>query len=324
MSIHTHATRNDTASEVLASGTLHCGDNLAWLKSLPTGCADLVFTSPPYVDCRTYGIGFKLTGQAWVDWAVERYIECVRVSRGLVAWVVEGKTKRFRWDATPALLMADLHRRGVKLRKPPIYKRDGIPGSGGPEWLKNKYEFIVCASHGRLPWSENTAMGHPPRFAPGGALSHRHADGRRKNSYASAACQNRMGGTHSHDGRTYGPRLQREGDVRRVPQYAPPKNANPGNIIDCGPGGGGHMGSRLAHENEAPFPEKLAEFFIRSFSPPGGLVIDPHMGSGTVAAVAERHGRGWAGCDVRESQIELARRRVEEVKASRQEATIGA
>lgn len=73
------------------------------------------------------------------------------------------------------------------------------------------------------------------------------------------------------------------------------------------------MGSDLAHENEAPFPEALAEFFIKSFCPPGGTVLDPFGGSGTVGAVAERLGRNAILIDLRESQVELAGRRMEEV-----------
>jgi DNA modification methylase len=81
------------------------------------------------------------------------------------------------------------------------------------------------------------------------------------------------------------------------------------------------MGSRLAHQNEAPFPEALAEFFIRSFCPPGGVVFDPFCGSGTTAAVALRHGRNAIACDIRESQIELTCRRIVEVRARADEVT---
>ena len=70
------------------------------------------------------------------------------------------------------------------------------------------------------------------------------------------------------------------------------------------------MGDALAHDNEAPFPEALAEFFIRSFCPPDGFVLDPFMGSGTTIAVALRHGRKAVGIDIRASQVELARKRV--------------
>lgn len=278
---------------------LETGDCLDVLSTYPDDYFDLTFTSPPYEAARTYDIDFKLRGDDWVKWAVERYMECLRVTRGLCAWVVEGQTRRFRWSATPALMMAELHRRGVHLRKPPAFHRIGIPGSGGPDWLRNDYEFIICGTKGgKLPWSDNTAMGHPPKYPPGGALSYRHADGQRKNAREKG-----------RDGRTYSPRPQREGDVRRVRTYNPPKKSNPGNVIHCMVGGG-HLGSPLAHENEAPFPEALAEFFVRSFCPPGGCVLDPFCGSGTTLAVALRTGRDALGIDVRESQVDLSTRRL--------------
>jgi DNA modification methylase len=256
------------------------GDCLDILKQFPDNHFDLCITSPPYEAQRKYGeLGFNLTGQDWVDWAVERYLECVRVTKGLVAWVIEGQTRAFQWSATPALLMADLHRKGVKLRKPPVYHRVGIPGSGGPDWLRNDYEFIVCSSKGRLPWSEPTATGHPPKYAPGGKLSHRKASGDRV------------------DQRT----------------YSPPKLANPGNVIRC-KAGGGHLGSKYAHENEAPFPISLVEVFIKSFCVPGGMVLDPFCGSGTTLVAASSNHRHSVGIDIRTSQIALsAKRYYEEV-----------
>lgn len=70
------------------------------------------------------------------------------------------------------------------------------------------------------------------------------------------------------------------------------------------------MGSPLAHENEAPFPEKLVEFFVKSFCPPGGRIIDPFGGSGTTGAVAARLGREATLIEMRRSQIEIAQRRI--------------
>lgn len=272
--------------------SVFCRDCLEWMREQPDNSVDLVFGSPPYEAARTYGIDFNLRGQAWVDWMVERMTQMVRISRGLVAMVLEGQTRKFAWTATPALLMADLHRAGITLRKPPIYNRVGIPGSGGPDWLRNDYEFIVCCtSGGKLHWSDNTAMGHTPKWAPGGAPSHRMANGRRVHKL----------------------HTKRDAGETRAQGYNPPEKANPGNIINCKVGGG-LLGSMLAHENEAPFPEKLAEFFVRSFCPPGGTVYDPFAGSGTTLAVAKRLGRKHLGTDVRQSQVDLTKRRIDEVQ----------
>jgi hypothetical protein len=341
-------------------------DCLAWMRAQPSNSVDLVFGSPPYEAARTYGIDFKLKGQAWVDWMVERIVEAVRISRGLVAMVVEGQTRKFRWSAAPVLLMADLHRAGIHLRKPPAFARVGIPGSGGPDWLRNDYEFIVCCtSGGKLPWSDNTAMGHPPKWAPGGEMSNRSVDGSRVNGRdlygftphdgepspterangkrRKKAKYNQWG--HSmesptetargatgkrnnkknrpshkeatrpvvHNGRAVSrTRLNTEPDgSQREQGYTVPVLANPGNVIECVVGGG-VMGSHRCHENEAPFPEKLAEFFIRSFCPPGGTVADIFCGSGTVPKVASMCGRNSIGVDIRASQIELTARRLRE------------
>ena len=288
------------------------GDCLELLRSMPDNYVDLVFCSPPYEQARTYGVDFKLKGQEFVDWALARYVECVRVSKGLVAWVIEGQTRQFRWTSTPALLMADLHRAGVKLRKPPIFHRVGIPGSGGPDWLRNDYEFIICASKGKLPWSDNTACGHPPKYAEGGMPSHRVSDGSRVNVLDAKSghvlvSSRTSGRLVSHrDKNGYSPRI-----------YQNPERANPGNVIKCTVGGG-RMGSTLAHENEAPFPESLAEFFVKSFCPPGGIVLDPFMGSGTSLAVALKNGRNAIGFDIRESQLELTARRLATIQPTKE------
>jgi DNA modification methylase len=282
-------------------------DVLDFLRAQPEGSVDLVFGSPPYEQARLYleggeNLGISRKTDAWVAWMVEVYLEAQRACKGLVAFVVAGQTRNYRWSAGPALLMAELHRAGLNLRNPPLFSRVGIPGSGGPDWLRSDYEWIVCTSRpGKLPWSNNTACGHPPKWAPGGAMSNRHVDGRRINDRAK---NNKPGkfrrATSGH----------KNGDTQNSDSYAPPALANPGNIIKCIVGGGVMGGDEYASQNEAPFPEKLAEFFVLSFCPPGGTVCDPFSGSGTTAAVAVRHGRNFVGCDLRQSQVELGLKRV--------------
>ena len=271
-------------------GILVCADNLEYMKSLPDDSVDLIFGSPPYEAQRTYReLQFNLTGDAWVEWMLERWIEMQRICRGLVAMVVEGYTKDFQWSATPALLMAKLHRAGFKLRKPVIYQRNGIPGTGGTDWLRNDYEFVICTSKDKLPWADNTVMGHPPKYGPGGAMSNRTKDGTRvrKFNWRNA-----------------------DGEIVHK-EYKQEKIANPGNIVNVGAVGGGNIGCKIAHEGDAPFPEKLAEFFIRSFCPPGGTVFEPFCGTGTTVSVARQHHRKFIGIDIRESEIEKSQRRLQ-------------
>ncbi len=260
-------------------------DAIEWLRSLPPKSVDLVFFSPPYEDCRTYGLPPMPVGQAWVDWMVEVFAAATAACRGLVACVCEGKTRKFKYTATPFLLVADLHRKGFNLRKPPIFHRVGIPGSGGPDWLRNDYETIICVTPPGRGYFDVSAVGKPPKYAPGGRMSYR------------------------------GPAGYRQGDTGPQREYTPPPFANPGNVITCKVGGG-HLGDPLAHENEAPFPEALVEFFVAGYTRPDGIVADPFAGSGTTLAVAKKLGRQYVGCDIRESQILLTRERLARIEES--------
>lgn len=328
---------------------MYQGDCLEVMRGMRAQSVDLIITSPPYEDARTYGIGFSLREEAWVRWAADRFMECLRVSRGIVAWVLEGKTERYEWSATPILLMAEIRRRGAVLRKPMVYARVGIPGSGGPDYFRNDHEYVIVATarRGKLRWSDNTACGHPPKWGPGGEMSHRLGNGARVNQWGKTGGPRGMGNKDKHGNveravrpshvtvrlgtgqnlkgsiasplwrmaRGKSPTGEQNPD-RTVPA---PKIANPGNVIQEGSDiirvnvGGGVMGDRFAHENEAPFSEVIAERFVRSFCPPGGIVLDPFGGSGTVAKVAAMHGRNVVLIDVRGGKggLDTARRRIE-------------
>jgi hypothetical protein len=275
---------------------------------------DLVFGSPLYCDARTYGIAAQRDCGEWVRWMREITIEALRVARNCVVWVAAGVTRKHTYWPACEGLMYEWWRRGGSLYRPCYWHRVGIAGSGGKRWFRSDVEYVMCFKRpGPLPWSDNTAMGHPPKWAPGGAMSHRLSDGTRRNQWGAGERSNR---SRTADGRLAGrPRPSHRIGTRAEaeaadPQYRPPKLANPGNLISI-PVGGGLMGHPLAHENEAPFPEALAEWFIRSLCPPGGIVLDPFSGSGTTVAVAERLGRHGIGLDLRRGQAEIARRRIE-------------
>ena len=301
-------------------------DCLEFLKAQPEDSLDLVFGSPPYQNARLYledgqDLGVARAAEEWAWWMVDVFKAAQKACKGLVAMVVAGQTNDFRWNAAPAILMTELHRQGFNLRNPPIYHRVGIPGSGGPDWLRSDYEWVVCTSRpGRLPWSDPTACGHPPKYAPGGEMSHQTANGRvnkrdKWGRHGSTGNRKANGERKPQQCNKRATRGYAGGDTVSGEGYEPPVLANPGNVIHC-PVGGGQMGSPLAHDNEAPFPERLAEFFVLSFCPPGGLVCDPFSGSGTTAAVCKRWGRRFTGCDLRASQVELTRKRLETVTPS--------
>ena len=152
-------------------------------------------------------------------------------------------------------------------------------------------------------------------------MSHRLSDGTRKNQWGGSSKS--TGGERQKDGtlRQAKPRPSHKFTTKRRLERGnekgspcgQPKIANPGNVLKFNVGKG-HMGHDIAHENEAPFPESLADFIIRSFCPPGGVVLDCFSGSGTTCAAAEKSERQWIGVDIRESEIEKGNRRIADIK----------
>jgi site-specific DNA-methyltransferase (adenine-specific) len=68
--------------------------------------------------------------------------------------------------------------------------------------------------------------------------------------------------------------------------------------------------SKFREAHFAVFPEKLVETCVEAGCAPGGVVLDPFMGSGTVAVVARRLGRSYLGIDCVAEYVEMARKRV--------------
>ncbi len=60
----------------------------------------------------------------------------------------------------------------------------------------------------------------------------------------------------------------------------------------------------------ATFPPNLIEPCILAGCPPGGVVMDPFMGSGTTGLVAAKHGRRFIGIDLNQEYVAIAARRL--------------
>ena len=266
--------------------------------ALPDQSVDLVIGSPPYMDARTYGIGAQRGCVEWVEWMLGVTTEALRVSRGAVVWVMAGVTRdRNYWPGCEGLAY-EWFRRGGHAYRPCYWHRVGVPGSGGDQWFRADVEYAMAFKRpGKLPWTDNTALADPPKCAPGGAMANRLGDGRRVNKL---------------DRPPDKARRKRQADGSREDQgYYAPVLANPGNLLSRKTGGG-CLGHELAHINEAPYPEGVPEFFVKSLCPPAGLVLDPFGGSGTTASVAARSGRVGLSFDLRPGQADLARRRIED------------
>lgn len=118
---------------------IHCGDNCDVMGELPRECIDLVVTSPPYDDLRTYcGHSWDFFGVAW---------QLVRVLKpgGVIVWVVSDATKN--GSETGSSMEQALHfkRLGLNLHDTMVYQiaGTGAKGSNLAYWQEWEYCFVL-------------------------------------------------------------------------------------------------------------------------------------------------------------------------------------
>ena len=70
---------------------------------------------------------------------------------------------------------------------------------------------------------------------------------------------------------------------------------------------------RAVHPTQKP--EGIIEPLLLYSVPPGGLVLDPFMGSGTTAQVALQHGRQYIGCELNSDYDALQRERLLKIQS---------
>jgi DNA modification methylase len=74
---------------------------------------------------------------------------------------------------------------------------------------------------------------------------------------------------------------------------------------------------RVYGDENAEYPTQKNESLVRRFvelgSVPGDLVLDCFVGSGTTAAVAQRLGRRWIGCDINKGAIQTTSKRLQAI-----------
>ena len=90
-----------------------------------------------------------------------------------------------------------------------------------------------------------------------------------------------------------------------------PKGAKPKDVIEI-PTTCNGMHEKTPHPTQKP--EELLRTLVLASSNPGDLVVDPFLGSGTTAVVAEQLHRKWKGCDTSAEYCQWAAQRIELVE----------
>ena len=95
-----------------------------------------------------------------------------------------------------------------------------------------------------------------------------------------------------------------DGTTKKGKSYISSEYGQRFNIWDIYP-----QGNTTCHP--APFPEKLANDHIISWSNKGDLILDPFMGSGTTAKMALKNERNFIGFEISPEYCNIANRRIE-------------
>lgn len=77
----------------------------------------------------------------------------------------------------------------------------------------------------------------------------------------------------------------------------------------------GASSEKVGHPSQKP--EALIEMLVLSSTRPGDLVLDPFLGSGTTALVAEKHSRPWIGIEASKDYVEMSKARLRRAGARR-------
>jgi site-specific DNA-methyltransferase (adenine-specific) len=248
------------------------GDNCETLAAMPAGSVDLVVTSPPYDDLRTYG------GHSWDFERLAGELTRVLKPGGVIVWVVADAT--VNGSETLTSMRQAIHFKdvcGLNVHDTMIYAKANVLPCNGRRY-EGQWEYAFVFSKGR-----------PNRWNPIKAKTeeyHRHWKTEAK-----------RGHTGKDGVKAKAPEGFRENETKTI-----------GNLWVYNLNRWMHDGDSFSHP--APFPIALAKDHVASWSNPGDVVLDPFAGSGTTLKAAKELGRRFVGIEINAEYVEICQRRI--------------
>lgn len=314
----------------LPLGRVLIGDAVEQLRTLPDESVDVVITSPPYFQLRSYGHDGQYGLEPHVDRWVERLCEVVaEIARVLVPtgtlWLNLGDSysRHERAGAPPKSLLLGPERLalamvadGWMLRNHVVWAKTNPMPASVRDRLSCTWEHLYLFTRSRHYFFDLDAIRVPHRSSP--ATRQRNRPG----TYLPRSWVAPL--SHDHGGLSTLKASGRPGHR---------KGKNPGDVWNLAT-----ASYRGAHF--ATFPDRLVRRPIRASCPSRrcqacrrptaealgvvalaacgcggptepGVVLDPFFGSGTVGAVATELGRSWIGIEINPDFAALARQRTD-------------
>ena len=242
---------------------------VAGMQQMDEESVDLVVTSPPYDDLRTYNDSSKWSMD--IFYSVAAQLERVLKPGGVIMWNVNDATINGSESGTSfrqALHFKDVC--GLRLHDTMIYEKTGIAFASGSKSVRYSQAFEYCfiLSKGR-PKTVNIIMDKPNKWA--GSTSWGKARSRGKD----------------------GELIIRENKTNPIKEFGARNNI--WRIKNCG---GFGQTNKNSYKHPATMPEELARGHIQTWSNEGDVVVDPFMGSGTTAQISIEENRQFIGFEI--------------------------
>ncbi|MFO0874250.1 MAG: site-specific DNA-methyltransferase [Phycisphaerales bacterium] len=250
---------------------VHCMDCVEGMSRLPDASIDLVVTSPPYDGVRAYdGSPFDLR-------ATGEEVFRVLKPGAIAAMVIQDQTRQFGKTLTSFRTIVDwCDRIGFKLFECVIYRKHGTEGAWWTRRFRVDHEYIPLFLKGERPaYFDKEPLKKPSKH--GGKVM-------------SGSGNRRTDGTTTET-------------VRRAINLTKCR----GTVWDYLMAGDKDA---LKRRHPAVFPDAIPTDLVRCLCPPGGIVLDPFMGSGTTAVAARRLGRRFIGFEINRDYCGIAAQRL--------------
>lgn len=264
--------------------TIWLGDCEQLLKQMPDNSVDLIFTSPPYADQRskTYG---GISPDQYVAWFLPKAAEFLRVLKPTGTFILNIKERVVdgeRHTYVLELIMALRQQGWLWTEEFMWHKKNSYPGKWPNRFRDNWERLLQFNKSKKFHMYQEEVMVPVGEWAKGRLAKLSETDQVRDES--------RVG----------------SGFGKNVSNWVGREMVYPTNVV--------HLATECGNRNHsAAFPIELPTWFIKLFTRPGDLVLDPFVGSGTTAAAAKELGRGYLGIDINESYVELTNQRLKNI-----------
>ena len=258
---------------------MNCIDGM---QSMDAECVDLVVTSPPYDDLRTYNDSSKWDHEVFKS--VADNLTRVLKDGGVIMWNVNDATiKGSESGSSFRQCLYFMDQCGLRLHDTMIYEKTGTAFASGPKSVRYTqiFEYCFILSKGK-PKTINLIQDKKNAWA--GYTSFGNAKTRRKDGTMHDP------GKKSKEIREYGVRT---------------------NIWKIKNSGGFGQSSKASYKHPATMPEELARGHIKTWSNKGDLILDPFMGAGTTAQVCLEENRNFIGFEIDETYHQMCVDRVQ-------------